>query len=485
MRRTWLLVAVIIVVVSGLMGLRAKAGPSDLAAAALESLFRSERIDASRFANAFTAQVPLSTVAALVDDYRRRLGALVSTTKAGSDYALDFTGGTVRATIALSPDGTIAALSFHDETTAASRAALLRLFTEPTPPTDVFSAAFLAQIPITQIAALTKQIAAEEGKFVRLDLRQGVYYAVFERAENRVLAATDAAGRFTMLRLLPPTSGTSSLNDALRRLRERSGDVSYLILEGRTDVAALSAERPMAVGSAFKLAILAALREEIDAKRRTWADIVPLAAVAKSLPSGSLQNWPTGTPITLATYAAQMISVSDNTAADALAHVVGRNALEALSPRNAPFLSTREMFALKTKDVRRRTAYRAGDEPARRAIVAQIDVEPVPLLESLDLEPQDLDVEWYFTTRELCSLMTRVHDLDLTTINPGVAAAGFARNSYKGGSDSGVLSLTNYITTPRGRSHCVSATWNDRTRTLDESSFVAAYQAVLEQLARR
>ena len=132
--------------------------------------------------------------------------------------------------------------------------------------------------------------------------------------------ALDADGRIAALLLSPPVARTASLDDALAKLRAAAPQTSYLILEGRTQVAALDADRPLAVGSAFKLAVLAALREHVAAGHSSWRDIVPLRAADKSLPSGTYQDWPDGAPITLDTYAAQMISISDNTAADALIH---------------------------------------------------------------------------------------------------------------------------------------------------------------------
>lgn len=45
----------------------------------------------------------------------------------------------------------------------------------------------------------------------------------------------------------------------------------------------------------------------------------------KSLPGGILQNWPKGAPLTLHTLAGLMISQSDNTAADTLLEILGRD----------------------------------------------------------------------------------------------------------------------------------------------------------------
>ncbi len=53
------------------------------------------------------------------------------------------------------------------------------------------------------------------------------------------------------------------------------------------------------------------------------------------------------TPTGVATYATQMISINDNTAADALAHIVGARVLVPLAMGSAPFPRTREMFVVK------------------------------------------------------------------------------------------------------------------------------------------
>src|SRR5262249_16388416 len=140
-----------------------------------------------------------------------------------------------------------------------------------------------------------------------------------------------------------------TLSETIAALRALPGKVSVLVTtDGKTD-AELEPDAELAVASAFKLAVLAALREEIDAKKLAWAQVVSLKPEHKSLPGpeGLLQKWPDGAPLTLHTLATLMISRSDNTAADVLINVVGHAPLERLSPGNAPFLTTREAFVLK------------------------------------------------------------------------------------------------------------------------------------------
>jgi beta-lactamase class A len=81
---------------------------------------------------------------------------------------------------------------------------------------------------------------------------------------------------------------------------------------------------------------------------------VALTAGLRSIPSGSLQIEPPGTRYTVAQLAELMISSSDNTAADELAALVGRQAVEAQvrltsdhASLDVPFLRTREFAALK------------------------------------------------------------------------------------------------------------------------------------------
>jgi beta-lactamase class A len=466
------------------LGTPALARVSD-GAAALTRLIGTKSIDPSVLSKTFTDAVPVATLQSIVDDYRARLGTFTAVTTSGTDYKVAFSTGAVLATLSLDSSGAIDKLLFHDETSPIDLKALDRLFLSKEPLAGWFTPAFLSQVSPAELSAGLQQFATQEGAFEHIELRDGAYYAVYAKAMNHVNVMTDGQGRITYLFIQAPVANTVSLNDALAKLTSGSGSVSYVILKGDRQIAAHFADRPEAVGSAFKLVVLAALRSQIDAKRHGWTDVVALPAADKSLPSGTFQAWPDNTPITLATYAAQMISISDNTAADVLANVVGRSALEALSPRNAPFLRTREMFALKTRNAALRDAYRTASLSGRRAILAKLDAAAAPSIGNLDLSPADLDIEWHLSNRELCSLMDRVQDLDLMTINPGVSAGNWARIAYKGGSDAGVLNFTSYLTAPGGATYCVSATWNDRAHPIDEASRVAAYGAVLKQLSNR
>ncbi len=348
-----------------------------------------------------------------------------------------------------------------------------------------FTADFLAQVSAAEVNAVIAGLPATLGAYQSVEYTPSKFVALFAKGTMDVVIHLDVDGKIDGLLFKPPEIAAGSLDDALAMLRRVAGTVSYVIVEnGRSERAALNPSQLLAVGSAFKLAVLDALLDEINGGSRHWNDVVPLAAQWKSLPSGVLRTWPAGTPLTLATYAAEMISISDNTAADALVRIVGPAALARYAGINAPFLTTREMFILKsTEGASSRGMYLTVDSVAgRAAVLKRIDALPLPGIEQMMTAPS-LAIEWHYGVRDLCTLMERVAALPLMSINPGVAdPADFARVAYKGGSDTGVINMTTMVTTHRGTKLCFSATANDSTHDVDDTAFEAAYGAALRQL---
>ncbi len=349
-----------------------------------------------------------------------------------------------------------------------------------------FAASFLAQVSAAQVDGVIAQMIQALGAYQSVEFGTDKFVARFAKGTDDVLIHFDADGKIDGLLFRPPAISTSSLEDGLRMLQQTPGSVSYVIVqEGRSERAALNPSLPLAVGSAFKLAVLDALLDQIDGGARRWNDVVPLSAKWKTLPSGVLRTWPADTPLTLATYAAEMISISDNMAADALVRTVGQPALRKYAMGNEPFLTTREMFVLKSSEgAALSREYLAATTPAARtAVIARADAMPLPKVDQLDSQPIT-QIEWHYSVRQLCTLMRRVASLPLMSINPGVADAGsFAHVAYKGGSDTGILNLTTTVTTHRGTTLCFSATVNNDESEVNETAFEADYSAVLRVLA--
>ena len=259
--------------------------------------------------------------------------------------------------------------------------------------------------------------------------------------------------------------------------------MSVLVVSQAGVLAALNPELPLAVGSAFKLAVLAALKDQIAAGALAWDDVATLEAGHISLPSGILQSWPAGSPLTLHTLASLMISVSDNTATDALIALLGRELVEKYTALNHPLLTTREAFALKNPaNDDHLKAYRQGDTNQRRGVLKQLQSLPLPDA-GIFIAPQALDIEWFFSAQELVNLMAAVQDLSVFDINPGVASpADWQHIAFKGGSEPGAINLTTWLVGHSGMNYCVAATWNN-DKALDEVQFVGLYSGILRQLA--
>ncbi|WP_216596339.1 serine hydrolase [Allocoleopsis franciscana] len=362
------------------------------------------------------------------------------------------------------------------------KAAIERLFTSKQIQTDWFTPSFLSQIPVSPqqvIESLKTALGAYQGvQEIGED-----YLIIFDRGSVPTKIVLDASGRITGLLFEAPRAKLSSLNEAIAQFKTLPGKVSLLVLEDNKERAALNATTSLAVGSAFKLAVLEALKGQIASGKRSWSDVVELQPNWKSLPSGILQNWPDGSRLTVETLAALMISQSDNTATDSLIYWVGKEAIEAVTSRNRPFLTTRELFLLKTdQNEALLQRYRAGDEAQRRTVLNEVNQLPPPELTAIGSSPKALDVEWFFTAQELCSLIEKVADLPLMSINPGVARAkDWQRLAFKGGSEPGVLNLTTWLLGKTGKRYCVAATWNN-DESLDEVRFMSLYNGLLETL---
>jgi beta-lactamase family protein len=380
---------------------------------------------------------------------------------------------------------------------------LVRVLNGETAPDIFFSPAFLAQVPPARVSEIAAQLRASYGparKAVRIDASSptgGTVAVRFERAvvRMRMVVGPQPPHLVEGLLVAGAESTVADVPALFGEIVGLPGEVSLAAARleeaGPADFLTQHAERPLAIGSAFKLFVLAELVRAVKAGERRWSDVVPLAA--PSLPSGIVQDWPQGSPITLHSLAALMISQSDNSATDTLLGVVGREKVERLLPalgvkaaeRNRPFLSTREAFALKLGDPALLAAWKGADEAGRRALLARLDAVPASSLDPLRLagRPAEIGtVEWFASPADIVRTLDwlrRSSDgtaLALLAINPGLGSAlakDFAYFGYKGGSEPGVLNMSFLLRSREGRWMAVSATWNNPTAPLDEARFAA------------
>lgn len=257
-------------------------------------------------------------------------------------------------------------------------------------------------------------------------------------------------------------------------MRELPGQVSATVKRGDGKVLyAYNEGMRLATGSTFKLYILKALLDDVKSGKRSWSDVIELDEEEYSLPSGIVQTWPDGSPVTLHTLATEMVSISDNTATDILIRVAGRGRLEKMMPGSVPFLKTKEMFIIKWDDRDRyRKLYLNSNLEGRREILKRIKSynvnKIVPRLE----KPIAIDrIEWFASSDELADLILSMKGEPILAVNPGVIYDAKKWNyiGFKGGSETGVVQYTQLLRSKFGEWYAISLTQNDTKEAVDEA----------------
>jgi hypothetical protein len=167
--------------------------PSD----ALVKLFAQSSVDASLFAGSFP--IPISDVDTFVKSYVARIGAPTTVAADGASYDLTSPKGSIKADIALDPQGKISSLLFHDELSQDNYAALLRVLSADTIVPDWFEPSYLHDVPTQKLVSLLADMHAKLGKLVRIETRKGKYFAVFEHGESHAQISADIDDRIDYL----------------------------------------------------------------------------------------------------------------------------------------------------------------------------------------------------------------------------------------------------------------------------------------------
>jgi beta-lactamase class A len=398
-----------------------------------------------------------------------------------------------------------------------------RIVADPAASDSLFHPSFLAQVPMAQLAGVFQQYHAQCGAVVRTTQTsaRGAEYGEYRFETEKGMSFPAKIGiepgpphRIHTLWFGLPQAMTTSPDEIVAKLEALPGRTSLAVcrLDGPAPrlLQGLEPDVPLAIGSTFKLYVLGALVQQAAAGRAPWERVVRLEDRFRSLPSGVLQTWPAGTPLTVQSLAGEMISISDNTAADHLLRWAGRPAVEAAqramghaSPeRNVPFLATRELFQLKSRSHPGRAAdYLARDAAGRRAYLDD-SLSRMPPCEVTDFEsgtPTAIDrLEWFASTADLCRAMgwLRAHTEGeagmsaaparaLLAINPGVEIdrKAWTYVGYKGGGEPGVLNMTWLLGRSDGAWFAVSASWNDDAKSVDTATLAGLMQGLIGLLA--
>ncbi|MFT2707506.1 serine hydrolase [Clavibacter zhangzhiyongii] len=246
--------------------------------------------------------------------------------------------------------------------------------------------------------------------------------------------------------------------------RVADGALGERILQVLPEGVAATDARP--VGSIVKLYVLGALVRAVEEGRIGWDDPLTVTDDVRSLPSGELQDAPTGTVVSVRETADKMISLSDNTATDMLIRAVGREAVEAAladlghsdPPRNVPLMTTRDLFRVGWQDdgaLRARWADADADE--RRALLDGLPGGALDLPVSAVADVAWTDgADWFATPDDIARAHVRLAELAATpagepvrgilAANPGLPEPErFDHVAFKGGSSVGTLALAHLV----------------------------------------
>jgi beta-lactamase class A len=368
-----------------------------------------------------------------------------------------------------------------------------------------FDGAFLAQVPPAELNATLKGVIGVRIDSITTSAPDALVFIVTVNGTTklRVSLAVDAGGLISGLLLqpaAPPTLPTvpSTWAAVDRQVRSVAPQVHFLVasVSGGTcrSINGIGSTTPAPLGSAFKLYVLDALARDIALGKVSWATKLTITSQVKSLPSGVLQDEPDGTRLSVQKVASDMISISDNTAANMLISLVGRGAVEAATRTSGmadpaldvPFLDTRELFVLKLDDwPKLAQRYLALGTAGRLAMLTgTVDHVPLSALASVWTTPRDVNsLEWFASPTDICHVYASLAALARQPrLSPVAGILGLNKGDmalppsqwrsvwFKGGSEPGVLTLSYLATTREGRTYVVSALTENPTEAISETS---------------
>lgn len=343
-----------------------------------------------------------------------------------------------------------------------------------------FTREFIAEVPLADVMTFLQRLREQVGPISQID-NLGDNGFLITTPTHRIDAKLVLTGdnRISGLWFDTPQAIVIDFASLTEELTQLPGDVALMVTRDDQVLFSHRADQPLAVGSAFKLGVLSVLANDIQNKDRAWDDVVVLQPHHISLPSGMLQDMPVGSPLTLHSAAALMISISDNTATDLLIDTIGRQAMvDELGAGND--LTTRDLFILKTDD-ELSAEFRATEPEGRAAFLDGLRDHPLPSINGA-LPFHQMGLEWYIPAVRLCELIRSVGALELMSINPGAASKrDWQTIAYKGGSENGVLNMTTMVSDKLGRHHCVVLTINSDS-VIEQEKAQTLYSDLLRSL---
>ncbi|OZD32685.1 hypothetical protein CH252_38040 [Rhodococcus sp. 06-1477-1B] len=274
----------------------------------------------------------------------------------------------------------------------------------------------------------------------------------------------------------PKISSFDELDAALSKVAPNYSYSASRLNGGECEsVYSVNADAMLPLGSVFKLYVLGALTDEIEAGSVRWDEQLTIRDENKSAPSGELQNRRDGTTVSVREAAEKMISLSDNTATDLLMERLGRGRVEAQlatmghhdPAAMTPMMDTRQFFVIGFGNPNLRSEWADADADAREQLLEQADSRPLDIdFENFLDNPASADgVEWFANAQDVCAAVgylatgpSAEENRRILAITPGVQLdpARWPYSGFKGGNAPGDLAAAFLTTDASGQDWIVT-----------------------------
>lgn len=239
-------------------------------------------------------------------------------------------------------------------------------------------------------------------------------YGVRQDIELRI----DDAGlvdRFDVTLQKPAIKKWSDIDAELTKTGAHYSYQASKVTDGKcTTVAGSNVDESLPLASIFKLYVLLAVADAVNAGTLNWDDQVTITKEGKAVGSAGFEDLPPGSRVSVRDAAQQMISASDNMATDMLMERVGPAALEQAlvhagyhDPASmTPFPDTHELFSIAWGEPDLRQQWKTASPQGRAQLIAQTRTrhyEPDPTRTHTPATPYG--AEWYGSANDIC----RVH----------------------------------------------------------------------------
>jgi beta-lactamase class A len=179
-------------------------------------------------------------------------------------------------------------------------------------------------------------------------------------------------------------------------------------------LAGTNTELSLPLASIFKLYVLLAVAQAVNAGTVSWNDQLTITKAAKAVGSAGLEELPPGSQVSVRTAAQEMISASDNMATDLLIERLGPGAVERAlvaaghhDPASmTPFPTTHELFSVGWGEPDLREQWKQASPQGRAQLLKQTNSRPYePDPARTHTPASDYGAEWYGSAADIC----RVH----------------------------------------------------------------------------